>query len=193
MKEVKEYAPVIIQLLKGVISHEEKEWNELLIHQKAVAQYLSQIGLELHLHESDGYAYLLQMESDPDSDEIPLPRLVRRHPLNFEVSLLCVLLREEMDVFDISGSDSSKCFISIGDIRDRLQIYFKDNVDQIRLYRELDQYIRRVDDLGLIKQVNRNRENQKPLFQILPLIKSRIDGDFLAEFKRKLKEYVDSL
>ena len=192
MTEIREYAPIVIQLLKGVISHGDKEWNQLLIHQKAVVQYLSQIGLELHLHEADGYGYLLQKEATSDSDP-PLPRLVRRHPLSFEVSLLAVLLREEMDIFDVAGAESSKCFLSMGDIRERLQLYFKENVDQIRLYRELDQYIRRVADLGLIRQVNKNRENQEPLFQILPLIKSRVDGDFINEFKRKLKDYVDSL
>ncbi|MBI9097557.1 MAG: DUF4194 domain-containing protein [Spirochaetaceae bacterium] len=193
MNEIKEYAPVVIQLLKGVINHEDREWNDLLVHQKSVGQYFSQIGLGLHLHEADGYAYLVQMEPDTDSGQTPLPRLVRRHPLSFEVSLLCVLLREEMDSFDVGSVDATKCFLSLGDIRERLQLYFKDNVDQIRLYRELDQYIRRVAEIGLIKQVNRTRENQEPMYQVLPLIKSRIDGDFLADFKRKLKEYVDSL
>ena len=191
MKETKDYAPVILQLLKGILQYEDKEWNDLLIHQRAVRSYLTDIGLELHLNESDGYAYLTQPEDE--EGENPLPRLTRRHPLSFEVSLLCVLLREEMDAFEAGAAEALHLYISLSDIRDKLQIYFKENLDQIRLIKELDRYIRQVESLGLISQSNRNKENQEPIFRVLPLIKAKVSMEFISEFKRKLEEHGNSI
>ena len=137
----------------------------------------------------DGYAFLVQPEDDDDTDVPPLPRLIRKMPLSFEVSLLCILLREEMDSFIAGASESSRLFLSMGDIRDRLQIYFKDSYDQIRLYKELDRYIRQVEKIGLIRQNNKNKESQEPVFEVFPHIKSRVSPEFIEEFKRKLELY----
>ncbi len=193
MTEQREYAPIIIQLLKGSVYFSDSCWRDLLIHQKAVKEYFAQIGINLVLNESDGYAYLTQPEHDEESEEKPLPRLMRKMPLTFEVSLLCVLLREEMDSFDSGASESTNLYISLSEIRDRLQVYFREKYDQIRLYRELDRYVRQVEKTGLIRQSNSGSENQEPVFEILRIIKARVGPDFIVEFKRKLSDYAESL
>ncbi len=193
MKEQKEYAAIIIQLLKGSIYFNDPCWRELLIHQKAVKEYFSQIGISLILHESDGYAYLTQPEHNEESGEKPLPRLMRKMPLTFEASLLCVLLREEMDSFDAGSSESTNLYISLSEIRDRLQVYFREKYDQIKLYRELDRYVRQIEKTGLIRQSNSKRENQEPVFEVLRLIKAKVGPEFIVEFKRKLTDYAESI
>jgi hypothetical protein len=103
------YAAVILKLLRGVVYVDDKEWDTLLSYEKAVRLHMASIGLRLHVDEADGYAYL----SQPDDDEIAsdnghapavareLPRLVRRMPLNFEATLLCVVLRDELLKFEM--------------------------------------------------------------------------------------------
>jgi Domain of unknown function (DUF4194) len=193
MKKHKDFAAAAIELLKGTVFYEDSIWKELLIQQRLLREYFKQIGLEMILHEGDGYAFLIQPESDEDADTPALPRLIRKMPLSFEVSLLCILLREEMDSFDAGASESSHLFLSMGDIRDRLQIYFKDSYDQIRLYKELDRYIRQVEKIGLIRQNSRNKASQEPVFEVFPLIKSRVSPEFIEEFKRKLEKHGRSI
>lgn len=193
MKKHKDFAAAAIELLKGTVFYEDSIWKELLIQQRPLREYFKQIGLEMILHEGDGYAFLIQPESDEDADTPALPRLIRKMPLSFEVSLLCILLREEMDSFDAGASESSHLFLSMGDIRDRLQIYFKDSYDQIRLYKELDRYIRQVEKIGLIRQNSRNKASQEPVFEVFPLIKSRVSPEFIEEFKRKLEQHGRSI
>ncbi|MBI9102191.1 MAG: DUF4194 domain-containing protein [Spirochaetales bacterium] len=191
MKETKDFAPVVLQLLKGILQYEDKDWTDLLIHQRAVRAYFADIGLELHLNEADGYAYLAQPLDE--EEEQPLPRLTRRIPLSFEVSLLCVLLREEMDAFEAGASEALYLYITLSDFREKLQVYFKENLDQIRLFRELDRYVRKVEELGLISQSNRGKENQEPIYRVSPLTKAKVSLEFIGEFKRKLEEHGKSL
>ena len=193
MSRQKEYAPVVIELLKGTVFHTSAYWKELLIHQRAVKEHFEQIGLELVLHEGDGYAYLIQPEGDEDSPEPVLPRLIRKMPLSFEVSLLCILLREEMDSFDAGSGDASRLYLSLSEIRERLQIYFKESCDQIQLYKELDRYVRQVERLGLIRQSNRASESQEAVYEVFRLIKARVSPEFIEEFKRKLNHHAESV
>jgi hypothetical protein len=92
----------VIRLLQGSLSADDAGvWNNLLLHETSVREYLAKIGLELVLNEIDGYAFLRQPDiEDEDRQKIPLPRLTRRDRLSYHVTLLCALLRERLDQFD---------------------------------------------------------------------------------------------
>ncbi len=53
------------------------------------------LGLELHIDEAEGYAFLRSVAEFEESPS-PLPRLVARRPLTFQMSLLLVLLRKKL-------------------------------------------------------------------------------------------------
>ncbi len=98
---------LVVPLLKGVLYREDDatQWSALLQLQARVRDYVAVLALELVVDEAEGYAFL---RSQPQSDEAApkLPRLVRRQPLSFSVSLLLALLRKKLAEFDASGGDT---------------------------------------------------------------------------------------
>src|SRR5258708_27290630 len=93
------YAPVVLKLLQNpLFSDETAPWNLLLSYITPVQEYFARIGLEVRIHEEDGYAYLHQPALEDDEGQtITLPRLTRRDRLTYHTTLLCVLLREWLD------------------------------------------------------------------------------------------------
>lgn len=77
---------VVTRLFKGVLyaENDEKLWQSLLGLTSHVRDYVSVLGLDLFLNESEGYAFL-RSKDDPDGT---LPRLIARRSLTFNVSLL---------------------------------------------------------------------------------------------------------
>ena len=190
-----EFASVVIKLLKGPLYDEDPDWPYLLLIQGEVREYLGHLGLELHLFDADGFAYLSQPE---DEDLGHIPRLVTRRRISFEATLLCVILREELDRFELSSNESRKFYIEKSEIRERIRIYFKERTDETSLFRELNKFINQVENLGFIKRVNSGLPNKsetgdKELYEVRPIIKAKIEPSFLADFKERLKVYVDAL
>lgn len=186
----KEFASIVIRLLRGPMYDEESLWSALLIHKQKVSAYLGKVGLKLNIHEADGFAFVNQ--PDGAEDEESLPRLIRRMPLTFEVSLLSVILREELEAFDAGNTESRKLFMTKSQLRGRIAIYYKEKTDQTRLYRELDKHINKVKELGFLKELPA-KENRESLYEVSRIIKAKIDPAFLEEFKEKMKNYVNTL
>ena len=91
------FAAAAIKLLQGPIYADDKAiWRELIAWQSAIQEYFGKIGMELIINEPDGFARVLQPEAD-EHDENPLPRLMRKQSLNYEATLLAVMLREGLE------------------------------------------------------------------------------------------------
>jgi len=107
------YAAVVMKLLQGPLYHDDTTtWNLLLQYAEQVRVYCAQISLELQFHEEDGFAYLRQAEIEhEEGDPLTLPRLTRRIPLSYHVTLLCVLLREQLLQFEANNLESSACIL----------------------------------------------------------------------------------
>jgi hypothetical protein len=58
MEEKLPYASLILKLLQGVIYYDDKQWEQLISYAVPVQRHFAAIGLQLHLDESEGYAYL---------------------------------------------------------------------------------------------------------------------------------------
>lgn len=183
------FAGVVIKLLKGPLYDEDPDWSNLMVVQRKVRDYLGEIGLELNLFEEEGFAYLSQMEGEGYDG---LPRLVTRRRISFEATLLCVILREELERFDRSGSESYKLHIEKAELRERIRIYFKEKTDETRLFRELDNYINQVENLGFIKKVGPRGEGDD-VYEVRRILKAKVDPAFLADFKQRLEVYVNAL
>ncbi|MGL4292616.1 MAG: DUF4194 domain-containing protein [Bacteroidales bacterium] len=182
------FADVVVKLLQGPLYDESKNlWNEMLIHQKQINLYLEQMGLELIVEKNDGYAFLRQIELDESGRTIGL---IRRQTLTFEQTLLCVLLREWIDEFETDITDNPSLFISHKDFRDRIEVFFKDQSNKVKLLKELDRYIRDMVKLGFLKPTTTENEDEDiQLYEVRRILKSRITSDKLEEFKNKLQQY----
>ena len=191
MVDYADFAPTALKLLRGVVYYDDPDWSALLLHSRKLQEYFAHIGLDLILSEPDGYAYLSQPEHDHDADldGRPLPRLTVRRSLSFEVSLLCVLLREEFERFDPDAGDGGKVFLSLAQIRDRIRMFFNETGDEIRLLRELDKHIAVMERLRYIRKVGTERKNNEQRYEIMPIIKARVDPAFIQKFKEKMESY----
>jgi hypothetical protein len=185
--EVRDYAPAVVRLLQGPVYEEDGPvWKLLLTHAAAVQRHFAQIAVELVVDESEGYAYLTQPEAEGETGPA---RLVRRSPLSFEVSLLLVILREELDHFDSSNADARRLHLSAHQIRDDIALYFKEKTDQTRLARELDRYIRQVVDLGFLREVrpDGSASATEVVYEVRRIIKAKVNNDFLERFKTAME------
>jgi hypothetical protein len=172
---------VIVKLLNGIIYFEDPLWREMIVNRNLISDYVKPMGLELTIHEADGYGFLSQIESDDDSESIP--KLVKRHPLSFEVSLLLIILREEAERFETKATEEGSLFLEKEAIRELVEVYFKNNKDEVKLLRELNGYISQVVKLGFLKPVSTEGNE---VLKVMPIIKAKINIEFMEEFKRKL-------
>lgn len=184
------FSDVVVKLLQGTLYDESKSlWNELLLHQKQINLYVEQIGLELIVEKNDGYAFLRQIDLDESGRTVGL---VRRQSLSFEQTLLCVLLREWLDEFEQDVTGNNNLYVTHKDFRDRIEIFFKDQSNKVKLIRELDRYIRDMVKFGFLKPVSAEVETpDMAQYEVRRIIKSRITSDKLEEFKNKLSQYAE--
>lgn len=182
--KVEPYAFTIVKLLQDVIYSDDKLWENLLNYQVIIMSYFEKIGLELIVDKSDGYAFLKQVELNDDGKTVGL---VKRMPMSYELSLLCVLLREWLDEFDIKDTDSRNLYVSQRDIRNRMELFFKEKTNQIKLISRLDKYIKDACDLGFLKIVSESDKFDENNYEVKRIIKAKISNDILETFKRDLE------
>lgn len=179
------YAPVIVKLLQGSVYYEDKLWNELVSNQVPINRYLRQIGIELIVEEKEGYAFLRQ-EEDEDGKTIGL---IRRMPLTYEQTLLCVLLREWLDEFEITDTETRNLYITHKQFRERIEMFFKEKSNQAKLLRNLDALIKDMLVLDFLKKIEDSSYPDERKYEVRRIIKSKITADKLLEFKQKLSDY----
>lgn len=196
------FSSVLIKLLQGfVVVDEKKYWESLLTYEEAIREYFATLGLQLYLNTDDGYAFLKQgahqqQEGETEEGEIlennenapavesalQIPTLVRRIPLSFDVSLLCVLLREALEQFDSKVNDDQRLVLHRTDIYDLLKLFYEDKTDETKQVKRFDTLINRVTELGFLKELRGNQN----AFEVRRIIKAQFDAEKLSEIKNKM-------
>ena len=175
-------------LIKGLFykSDNENAWLELIESSRGViSEYFSTIGLRLEIDEVEGYAYLKTAEVL--EDEEPLPKLINSRELSYKVSLLCVLLRKKIVDFEMQN-ESSRAVISKEDIIANITLFLPQKFNEVKLYKEVETTIKKVEDLGFLKRL-KSVENS---YEIKSSIKAFVDAQWLSEFTQRLEEYKES-
>ncbi len=183
------YAHVIVKLLNGVVYDEsEKLWNDLLQYQIQITQFFDRIAIELIVDKNDGYAYLKQIEIDEDGNTIGL---IRRIPLQYETSLICIFLREMLDEFEINNVDQRNLYVTHKQLKDNIELFFKEKSNKVKLLSGFDGYINSIVGLGFLRKIGSNELSKDEIrYEVRRIIKARITNDVLEEFKKKLEENV---
>lgn len=182
------YAPVVLKLLQGPLySDDTGSWNLLLTHRDQVRLYCAQIGLDLQVHEEDGFAYLHQPVIEDDEGRIiDLPRLTRRTRLSYHVTWLCILLREYLLQFESNNFDNSACLITREQIHELLLPFMPERTNELVVRKKIDSTIEPVIDLGFLRKMPSLGPNH---FEVRRLLKAKINAEKLAEIKERLKSY----
>lgn len=189
------YAGVIIKLFQDVIYEDDRYWKDLIANQRAVADYFEKIGVRLIIQESDGFAYIYQPEINPDGDDnVKLPRLVRKTPISYEVTLLSVLLREMLEEFDLKEIDQVKFYITNREIKEKIELFFKEKTNVVKLVKNFDSYINTVLNLGFLKIIEEDtKDKENTRYEVKRIIKAKINNEKLEEIKQKLNEHVNAI
>lgn len=183
------YAHLIIRLYRGPLYAEDKiVWRDLMAWQTALADHFGKAGIELIISENDGFARIVQPEAD-ESDPDPLPRLMRKQTLSYDASLLCVMLREMLEEFDIR-SEGTKLFVTEKDIKERIELFFKEQTNKSKLWKKLDALIETLDRIGVLKLAKEDPVNNgNNLYEVKRIIKALVTNDKLEEIKQKMETH----
>lgn len=180
------FSTSLVGLLKGFVNEtiQPKLWNNILENQMEIEDYVSKIGLTLVIQGQDGYAYLMQRKYDNEEEEIP--RLISKRQLSFGISLMLVLLRKELIEINKSNSDE-RFIISKQEIEEKVRPYLKDSTDEIKLKREIESNIKKIDEMGFIRRL----KDSNTQYEILPIVRGFVDAQWLEDFDGRLQEYMD--
>jgi hypothetical protein len=176
---------LLITLLRGVLYREDdaKRWQDLTEHQGAVQDYLSIIGLELVLHENEGFAFLRNRERTEEED---LPRLIIRRQLSYPVSLLLAQLRRKLSEHDASSGEE-RLILHKQEIIDLMGTFFVSGSNEVKFVRKIDAALQKVFELGFIRFLGDKKEE----IEVKRIIKAFIDAQWLNEFDQHMKNYVE--
>ncbi len=181
---------IVVSLLRGVLEQEQKAevWHALLNLQAAVRDYVAVLGLELVLDEAEGYAFLRSQPEDEEKTGPTIPRLVRRQPLAFQVSLLLALLRKKLAEFDATGGEP-RLILSRDEIAELLRVFLPAGSNEAKLIDQVDTNLNKVAKLGFIRPLR----GQKQMFEVRRILKAFVDAQWLTEFDERLAVYRQEL
>lgn len=181
-------AAVKIRLLQDAVYSEEADlWTALLRYQQHIENYFHEIGLELVVHEQDGFSYLKQAESE---DGGGLPRLFRRDKLTKGVAIVGVILREQLLHFDEKVHDETKLTIRKDDILQLAAPFFPETNDDIRADKRLEAAINKAEELGLLRKLSGVEGDDR--YEVRRIVKARFPVETLKELRDQLQNHVNA-
>jgi len=185
-----EISAVLVVLFKGVLYQSKRElWRQLLDYRSHISTYVSVLGLEVFIDESEGYAFLRQKKFTSDSDETPaIPRLMIQRQLPYVVSLILIQLRQYLLKADTSG-DNVRVSVSRREIIEMMRVFMPEKANEVKLIKAIDGCIRRVEDYGFLRQL----KGQDEQYEVCRIIRAFIDADWLEDMDEILKEYAEDV
>lgn len=184
--EYRAWSLAAVKLLQDVVYDEDEAvWNELLSGRSHLQEYFARIGLVPVVDETNGFAYLRQLEEEqgslPEGYE-KLPKLLRRSRLGFELSLMCVLLRDELRRFEEEEVDSQRCVIDEGHLLEQWQAFFPPQQDEQKQYRGFLRVLKSASEMGFVRQVSK----EPSAWEVRRILKARLDAQALEDLHAQL-------
>ena len=187
-----------MKLLKGPLyeSEDRKTWSILIRFRDNLEAYFRVIGLHVVTEEEDGYAYLEQvkdsvekgMENEDEAAE-ELPRLIRKVPFSYTMSMLLVLLRQEYEKFASSMNESRYPILRKNEIMGLIRSFREEASDMTKFSDDADRMIRQLCQLTYLRTgevLSSARISDDAEFEISPIIKSKIDVNFMREMLSRM-------
>jgi hypothetical protein len=186
---------LVVPLLKGVLYREDDaaQWAALLQLQARVRDYVAVLALELMVDEAEGYSFLRSLPQDLEGAP-KVPRLVRRQPLSFQVSLLLALLRKKLAEFDASGGDT-RLILTRSAVVELVRVFLPAGSNESRLIDQIETQLNKVIELGFVRRLKAPAEGvssgaaQEPVYEVRRILKAFVDAQWLADFDARLAAY----
>lgn len=181
---------VVVPLLKGVVYREDDAalWATLCQMQSRVRDYIGVLALELVLDEAEGYAFLRAPAAALGDESAKQPRLVRRQPLGFAVSLLLALLRKKLAEFDATGGDT-RLIVPLTAVVEMMRVFLPAGSNEARLSDTVQTHLNKVIELGFVRRLKPTGAGQEAVFEVRRILKAFVDAQWLGEFDQRLAAY----
>jgi hypothetical protein len=130
----------------------------------------------------EGFAFLRQPKEDQE-ETAHLPRLMRKRSLNFDQSVLCVLLRERLDEHAIRDTASREPIMTLRDIRDMVELFSRERNTQQRFLKDLKKTVNDVKDMGFLESVGQEipDNDDERRYRVRRILKAFIDADSMTQ------------
>lgn len=180
------YAISVIKLLKGnVFKNDADVWDNIIQYKPALKNYFSSIGIELFIHEDDGYAFLRQKEREEQSEQT-LPSLIGKRQLSYHMTLLCAFLVERLyEDQRATGNESPFCSIDRKTIINMMKPFMPSSSNEAKIERDINTLINKVKEYGFLRELSTDRDT----FEIRTILFALIDNEIVHEIKNKLLEH----
>lgn len=181
-------AAVKVRLLQDAVYSEDEElWPSLMRHRSHIEHYFQEIGLELIVHEDDGFAYLKQAQLEEPAG---MPRLFRRDKLSKGVAIIGVVLREQLLRFEEKIHDESRLILRMEDLVQLAAPFFPATNDEIRTDKRIEGAIRKAEEMGLLRRLP-GAEGEEH-FEVRRILKARFPVETLKELREQLQSHVNA-
>ncbi len=191
----KPYASAIIKLLQSrAVYDNDRHWQTISQFEIPIRTYFEDIGISLDFNRSEGYARITQQEFADDEPNQPI-KLIRRNTLTYEQSLMAIVLREWLDEHEGGSFQSSnRLFVSKQDLRNRIELFFKDQNNKKALANKLDGLIEKMVDNDFLKIIQKDEANSdNTRYEVKTLVKIKISNEKLETFKAQLQQHVGTI
>ena len=181
---------VVIPLLRGVVYREEDAalWSALQALRARVVDYVAVLALDLVVDEAEGYAFVRSRVQEEDEAAAKLPRLVRRQPLSFHVSLLLALLRKKLAELDATGGEA-RLILARDEVVEMVRIFMPASTNDARLIDQIETHLNKVIELGFVRRLKATHVGQAPVYEVRRILKAFVDAQWLADFDARLQAY----
>jgi hypothetical protein len=182
-------AAVKVRLLQDAVYSDDAElWATLLRYRSPhLENYFQEIGLQLVVHEEDGFAYLKQADQE---DGAVIPRLFRRDKLTKGVATVGVVLRERLLQFDEKVHDESRLIVTKEEIIQMVVPFFPETNDEIRADKRIEVAINKAEEMGLLRKMPAGEGDER--YEVRRIIKSRFPADTLKALREQLETHANT-
>jgi hypothetical protein len=181
-------AAVKVRLLQdAVYSDDTEDWTTLLRYRGHIESYFHEIGLQLVIHEDDGFAYLSQAVQDEGAE---IPRLFRRDKLTKGAAIVGVVLRERLLQFDENIHDESRLIVAKDEIIQMVAPFFPETNDEIRADKRIEAAIGKAEDLGLLRKLSGGDGDDR--YEVRRIIKARFPIETLKSLREQLETHANT-
>lgn len=182
-------AAVKVRLLQDAIYSDDAElWATLLRYRSPhLENYFQEIGLQLVVHEEDGFAYLKQADQE---DGAAIPRLFRRDKLTKGVAIVGVVLRERLLQFDEKVHDESRLIVRKDEIVQMVAPFFPETNDEIRADKRIEVAINKAEEMGLLRKMPASEGDER--YEVRRIIKSRFPAETLKALREQLETHANT-
>ncbi|MCL2425702.1 MAG: DUF4194 domain-containing protein [Oscillospiraceae bacterium] len=178
------FSRTLVALFRNIVYRDASSeyWETIELKSQKIEDYVSKIGLTLIVDDMDGYAYLKQRTYGDDEDAVP--RLIPRHALGYELSLLLMILRKLLLEFDSSTGDA-RLILTRQQIINRMKAFLRDTTNEVKMIDSINKNIDRAVSMGFLSSLRGSEDS----YEVMRIIRGFVNAEHLDEFNKRLSEY----